>query len=83
MDEPGYMANYAIGAIIIADLRARVRALQGGFTTGDSSWYGFMSEHIYRYGLARSSKEVIAEFLGRPISPDAILADMRRMKGVP
>ncbi|MGH7622754.1 MAG: hypothetical protein ACREMU_10480, partial [Gemmatimonadaceae bacterium] len=82
VDEPGYMANYAIGAIIIADLRARVRSLSGGFTRGDSSWYAFMSEHIYRFGLARSSREVIAEFLGRPVRLDAILADMRRMKGV-
>lgn len=80
VDEPGYMANYAIGAIIIADLRARVRELHGSFTTGDSTWYAFMSEHIYRFGLARSSVRVITDLLGRPIGVDAILADMRRMK---
>ena len=83
VDEPGYMANYAIGAIIIADLRARVRELHGPFTTGDSTWYAFMTEHIYRFGLARPSRAVIVDFLGRPISPDAILADMRRMKSAP
>jgi hypothetical protein len=80
VDEPGYMANYAIGAIIIADLRARVRELHGSFTTGDSTWYAFMSEHIYRYGLAQSSVRVITDFLGRPIGIEPILADMRRMR---
>jgi hypothetical protein len=83
VDEPGYMANYAIGAIIIADLRARVREQHGSFTTGDSTWYAFMSEHIYRFGLARSSVRVITDFLGRPIGVDAILADMRRMRATP
>jgi hypothetical protein len=81
IDSPGYMANYAIGAIIIADIRARARELHGDFTTGDSTWYAFMSDRIYRFGLARSSADVITDFLGRPISPNAILADMRRMRG--
>jgi hypothetical protein len=80
IDAPGYMANYAIGSIIIADIRSRVREGHGDFTTGDPTWYAFMTEHIYRYGLSRSSADVITDFLGRPISPNAILADMRRMK---
>jgi hypothetical protein len=83
IDAPGYMANYAIGSIIIADVRARVRELHGDFTTGDPAWYAFMSDHIYRFGLSRSSADVIADFLGRPIGVDAILADMRRMKRAP
>lgn len=82
VDIPGYMANYAIGAIIIADLRARLVELHGSFTTGDSNWYPFMSQHIYRFGLERSSASVIADFLGRPIGIDAILTDMRRMRAI-
>jgi len=81
VDEPGYMANYAIGSIIIADIRARVRQLHGDFTTGDPTWYAFMTDHIYRFGLSRTSADVITDFLGRPISANAILADMGRMKG--
>ncbi|MEO6209083.1 MAG: hypothetical protein ABIQ10_03045, partial [Gemmatimonadaceae bacterium] len=81
IDAPGYMANYAIGSIIIADIRARVKQQHGDFTTGDPTWYAYMSEHIYRYGLSRSSADVITDFLGRPISADAILTDMRRMAG--
>jgi hypothetical protein len=79
IDSPGYMANYAIGSIIIADIRARVKQQHGDFTTGDPTWYAFMSEHIYRFGLSRSSADVITDFLGRSISANAILADMRRM----
>ncbi|MEP7065180.1 MAG: hypothetical protein ABI889_04035 [Gemmatimonadota bacterium] len=81
IDAPGYMANYAIGSIIIADIRSRVRELHGDFTTGDPTWYAFMTDHIYRFGLSRSSAGVIADFLGRRIGVDAILADMRRMRG--
>nr|MBA2683514.1 hypothetical protein [Gemmatimonadaceae bacterium] len=81
VDAPGYMANYAIGAIIIADIRARIKQQHGDFTTGDKSWFPYMSEHIYQYGLSRPSADVITEFLGRPISANAILSDMRRMAG--
>jgi hypothetical protein len=81
IDAPGYMANYAIGAIIIADIRARVKQQHGDFTTGDPTWYAYMTDHIYKYGLSRSSADVITNFLGRPISANAILADMRRMAG--
>ena len=81
IDDPGYMANYAIGSIIVADIRARVRRLHGDFTTGDPTWYAFMTNHIYRFGLSRTSADVITDFLGRPISATAILSDMRRMKG--
>ncbi len=33
VDVPGYMSNYAIGAIVIADIRARVIELHGDFAT--------------------------------------------------
>jgi Zn-dependent M32 family carboxypeptidase len=79
IDAPGYMANYAIGSIIIADIRARVKEQHGDFTTGDRTWYAFMTDRIYKFGLSRSSADVIIDFLGRPISANAILADMRRM----
>jgi len=58
-----------------------VRQLHGDFTTGDPTWYAFMTDHIYRFGLSRTSADVITDFLGRPISANAILADMGRMKG--
>jgi hypothetical protein len=78
VDAPGYMMNYAAGAILIAAIRARTRELHGPFVTGDSTWYAWVAPRLYRFGLERSSRVVIADFLGGPISPAAILADMRR-----
>jgi hypothetical protein len=78
-DAPGYMMNYAVGAILIADIRDRTRELHGPFVMGDSSWYGWVAPRLFRFGLERPSREVITEFLGRAISPNALLADMRRM----
>ena len=75
---PGYMLNYAAGAMLIADIRARARETHGPFTTGDSTWYGWIAPRLFRFGLEKPSRQVVEEFLGRPVSPAAILADMRR-----
>jgi hypothetical protein len=76
--EPGYMMNYAAGAILAADLRARLRELYGSYTEGDPGWYARAARSLYRFGLEKPSKDVIEEFLGRPVSPQALLDDMAR-----
>jgi hypothetical protein len=81
IDVPGYLVNYALGAFISADLRARIVQLHGPFTLGDSTWYGFVREHIYRFGLERSSRRVMEDFLGRPVTPDALLTGLRGIAG--
>jgi len=77
---PGYMMNYAAGAIMVADLRVRTHEVCGPYTEGNTSWYGSVSEHLYRFGFERPSKEVIEDFLGRPVSLQAILDDMDRAR---
>jgi hypothetical protein len=77
IEAPGYMANYPIGAILAADLRAAIRAARGDWIEGDPGWYTWVSDHLLRFGLERSSGEVIRELLGRPPSPDALLAEIR------
>jgi hypothetical protein len=79
IDAPGYMMNYAAGAILIAAIRARTRELHGSLVRGDSTWYPWMAPRLYRFGLERPTREIIEEFLGGPVSPTAILQDMRRM----
>jgi hypothetical protein len=81
IDSPGYMMNYAAGAILNADLRARARELYGPCTEGDAGWYARIAEQLYRFGLERSSRQVIEAFLGRPVSPQALLDDMSRAVG--
>ena len=78
VDAPGYMMNYAAGAVLIAALRARVRELRGPFAEGDPGWYGWVAPRLFRFGLERPTREVLEEFLGGPVSPAAILADLRR-----
>ena len=83
VDAPGYMMNYAVGAIVVADLRARARGLRGPFTRDDRACYPWLSERLYRFGLARPSREVISAFLGRPLLPQALLDDMSRIEAPP
>jgi hypothetical protein len=79
VDAPGYMMNYAAGSILIAAIRERTRRVHGAFVTGDSTWYAWVAPRLYRFGLERPTREVIEDFLGGPVSPAALLADMRRM----
>jgi hypothetical protein len=72
------MMNYAAGAILAADLRARLRELHGPFSVGDPGWYARAARSLYRFGLEKPSKQVIEEFLGRPVSPQALLDDLAR-----
>ncbi|HEY8256645.1 MAG TPA: hypothetical protein VIG08_03240 [Gemmatimonadales bacterium] len=80
IDEPGYMMNYAAGAILIAAIRARTVEQHGAFATGDSTWYGWVASRLFRFGLERPTREVVHDFLGGPVTPAAILIDMRRMR---
>jgi len=81
VNSPGYMMNYAMGSILVAAVRARTRELHGPFAAGDSAWYAWVAPRLFRFGLERSSREVLVGFLGGPVSPAAILEDMRRMQG--
>ena len=80
VDAPGYMMNYAAGSILIAAIRARTRAVHGPFVTGDSTWYSWVAPRLYRFGLERPTRAVLEEFLGGPVSPEALLDDMLRMR---
>ncbi|MFI5208977.1 MAG: hypothetical protein ACHQ2E_00910 [Gemmatimonadales bacterium] len=78
IETTGYMLNYGLGAILVADLRQAVRLRHGDFATGDSTWYRYVRDSIYRFGLERSSRQVTEEFLGRPPSATALLDDLAR-----
>ncbi len=59
------MANYAVGAVLAADLRAAIRAARGDWIDGDPGWYAWVSERVYRYGQERSAGDVAAGRAGR------------------
>ncbi len=79
VNSPGYMMNYAFGAILIADIRSRLVARRGAFTTGDPGWYPWVSQRLYRFGLERPSRSVVQDFLGRPVAVGALLGDLARL----
>lgn len=75
---PGYMLNYALGAVLIADLRAALVAKHGSFAAGDRSWYNWVSPRLYRFGRELPARVVVQRFLGRGISVRPILQDLAR-----
>jgi hypothetical protein len=81
-DLPGYMVNYGLGAILTAEMRLHISEILGAFDTGDSRWYGWLSEHLLRYGSERDTRTLMEDFLGRPASPRALLRQIERLKPV-
>ena len=81
-DLPGYMVNYGFGAILTAEMREHISEALGAFDTGDSRWYGWLSEHLLRYGSERDTRTLMQDFLGRPVSPQAFLKQIQRLKPV-
>lgn len=78
VDGPGYMLNYAFGAILVADLRAALGRRRGRFTTGDPGWYAWVAPRLYRFGAERPALQVVNAFLGRPVGTGALLRDLAR-----
>ncbi|HEX7472330.1 MAG TPA: hypothetical protein VF323_04555 [Candidatus Limnocylindrales bacterium] len=81
IDGPGYLANYALSAIVAAAIRERLRELRGDWSTGDPRWYGFMSEALFASGSERAPADLLRDFLGGPVTAEPLLADLRRAAG--
>lgn len=81
IDGPGYLANYALSAIVAAAVRGRVRDLRGDWSAGDPSWYGFVSEALFASGSERPLTELLRDLLGGPVTAEPLLADLRRAAG--
>jgi len=81
-DIPGYMVNYGLGSILTAEMRQHTSKALGPFDTGDSRWYGWLSEHLLRYGSEVDTQTLMQNFLGRPVSPQALLDQIHRLKPI-
>lgn len=79
VDVPGYMVNYGLGSVITADLRQRIAQELGPFETGEPRWFAWLGEHLLSSGEEHPTAELLRGFLGRPVSPDALLAQLRRL----
>ena len=79
VESPGYMVNYGLGSVITADIRQHVRDSIGSFASGNPKWYPWISDHLLRQGMERETSVELKEFLGRPVSPDALLSQIARI----
>jgi len=73
------MGNYGLGSVITADLRQRITQELGPFQDGNPRWFAWLGEHLLASGEQHPTPELLREFLGRPVSPDALLAQLRRL----
>jgi hypothetical protein len=80
VSRPGYMVNYGLGAVLTAEIRKATADAIGPFDTGNPKWYAWSSERLLRFGSEKSAKQLMDELLGRPLSPDALLAEIHRIK---
>ena len=53
IDSPGYMANYALSAMVAAAVRARILAVRGPWWAGDPGWYRFVADGLFVAGASR------------------------------
>jgi hypothetical protein len=73
---PGYMVNYAVGAMITAEIRNRTRASIGDFDAGNPKWYPWISDQLLKYGAEMDTAQLLEQFLGRPLSTSALVDDI-------
>jgi len=83
VDLPGYMVNYGLGAVLTADLREHLKKVLGSIDTGNPRWYPLLSRQLLRFGSERDTRELLKRFLGRPVSPRPLLAELARMGAAP
>jgi hypothetical protein len=80
---PGYMINYALGAVLTADIRERIAEAVGPFDTGNARWYEWTSLHLLRFGTSLDTATLLRQFLGRPVSTASLLSQLQRLDDPP
>ena len=80
VDSPGYMVNYGLGAVVTADIRQRVVSRLGQFDTGNERWFSWLSQNLLSSGQTHETAELLRGFLGRPVSPRALLDQVDRIR---
>jgi hypothetical protein len=78
IDGPGYLANYALSAIVAAAVRGRLRDLRGDWSAGDPGWYAAVSGALLAMGSERAPADLLRDYLGGPVTAEPLLADLRR-----
>jgi len=80
VSRPGYMVNYGLGAVLTAEMRKATADVIGPFDAGNPRWYAWTSDTLLRFGSQKSAKQLMDELLARPLSPEPLLAEIRRIR---
>ncbi len=78
IDGPGYLANYALSAIMAAAVRERISTIRGEWFDGDPGWYRFVADGLFVAGASKSPAVLLETFLGGPLTEEPLLADLAR-----
>ncbi len=78
IDLPGYMANYALSAIMAAAVRARTAQVRGPWFDGDPAWYRYVADALFVTGASRTPAELLERFLGGALTAEPLLVDLAR-----
>jgi hypothetical protein len=73
---PGYMINYAVGAVITAEIRQRTRDSIGAIDAGHPEWYAWTSDQLLKFGAEFDTARLLDRFLGRPLSANALVEEI-------
>ncbi|HWM27020.1 MAG TPA: hypothetical protein VNQ14_01080, partial [Woeseiaceae bacterium] len=80
VSRPGYMVNYGLGSILTAEMRKAIADAIGAFDAGNADWYAWTSGQMLRFGSEKSARQLMNELLGRPLSPEAVLEQIWRIR---
>jgi hypothetical protein len=78
VQEAGYMANYALGAVLAAALRSAIRAARGDWLAGDPGWYAWDRDALFRFGQERPSRDDHPDVQGGPPTAEPHQAEIGR-----
>ena len=78
--DPGYMVNYGLGAVLTAEMRRRIAEAIGPFDAGNPAWHGWVSERLLVFGSERDTLSLMQSLLGRPVTPAALIEQIRRCR---
>ena len=77
IDGPGYLANYALSAIMAAAVRARIVEVRGTVVRGRPGLVRVRGGRAVRAGASRPPADLLEAFLGGPLTAEPLLADLR------
>ena len=78
IDSPGYLANYALSAIVAAAVRARIHEERGPWWDGDPGWFEWVAQRLFAPGASSTPATLLHDLLGGPLTAAPLLEDLRR-----